>query len=683
MKTHDASVAVLPKPERIFAQSGTDIWRGNWLQALFGALCLLWLMGSGGLATAGELAWVQQFGTVGDDSGSAIVSIPSGMYVAGSAAATLPGPNQSGSGGGFLRKYDANGNVVWTRQFVAASAEVLASDGGNLYVAGYKDHKIYVRKFDANGTELWLREIDTIAQTNVTLSADAGGIYIPAVMPIGPSQYGELLHKFDANGNLLWAKQVGSGDWMVTQTVVVGSIAASGAIYVSGKTSDEVLLQKFDAAGNTVWSRQYGRGAFPATVAADTSGVYVYALASNMLPGKTGVCGCIRKFDHNGNELWTIEIPGQAAFSNVTRLTSFPYGLVVAGTVFGDMPGEHSPGDIDAYVLVYDRDGKPQWNRNIGSAGRDNGWGVAADYNGIYLAGSTDGAFPGQTQQSSPGGNDAFVARISPLFSSLVGDKDDFQPGNNVDVAPKSARVLHILDYIATDSSQRPAANLDEGGTDWFDGTNRPLGYSHLFNLPSGAQVSGASLKVRIRGAAEFFNDAFIYDQSTSPSEYDPDCYAKPPTCTRQAYSPLIAVRDLLGREPQENEVVELNIDLSKVPVRTKTQSVPGGHWSAKPDEYRNLLGLVNSGQLNLVLADDSAVDYSELSIGYVLPGAPQGDMNGDGIVDQRDLNILMKALNTPAYGPQDPRDIDHDGKITILDVRKLLLRCAVPGCGQ
>jgi len=56
-------------------------------------------------------------------------------------------------------------------------------------------------------------------------------------------------------------------------------------------------------------------------------------------------------------------------------------------------------------------------------------------------------------------------------------------------------------------------------------------------------------------------------------------------------------------------------------------------------------------------------------------------DYNGDGEIDQKDVNLLLARVGQPASGPNDPMDIDQDGKITVLDERKLITQCTNPGC--
>jgi DNA-binding beta-propeller fold protein YncE len=57
------------------------------------------------------------------------------------------------------------------------------------------------------------------------------------------------------------------------------------------------------------------------------------------------------------------------------------------------------------------------------------------------------------------------------------------------------------------------------------------------------------------------------------------------------------------------------------------------------------------------------------------------GDLNDDNFIDKTDVQLISISINQPATGPFDPRDIDGDGKITILDSRRLVSLCNKPKC--
>jgi len=57
------------------------------------------------------------------------------------------------------------------------------------------------------------------------------------------------------------------------------------------------------------------------------------------------------------------------------------------------------------------------------------------------------------------------------------------------------------------------------------------------------------------------------------------------------------------------------------------------------------------------------------------------GDVDGDGDVDLNDVNLINAARNQPASGPNDPRDLNKDGRIDALDARIAVTKCTRPRC--
>ena len=216
-------------------------------------------------------------------------------------------------------------------------------------------------------------------------------------------------------------------------------------------------------------------------------------------------------------------------------------------------------------------------------------------------------------------GRGRLVGLVRPAITERVGDRDDVHPGDDADVPYRAPRVQALLTYIASDPGQDPGVDFDVGGD------NRPVGFTHRVSLGRDPYVIAARLHLRLRmGSALSHNDVLYFNDSRSPSESSAACRRAPDTCARSPILPAIALRDLLGVEPVDGATYDLVVDLSRVPVRTvDTTLAPGGHWSATPDEFRDLRPFVTSGRLNLVAADDTTVDFSELEVAYARPGYP------------------------------------------------------------
>ena len=102
---------------------------------------------------------------------------------------------------------------------------------------------------------------------------------------------------------------------------------------------------------------------------------------------------------------------------------------------------------------------------------------------------------------------------------------------------------------------------------------------------------------------------------------------------------------------------------------------------------YYNLSGFTHDYYSGLTATPDQPDRCLGLTPAAWASGGPltrpiqhPGDLNGDSKVDSKDLLQLMSGVGTAA-APNDPRDLDYDGKITILDARRLVTFCTKPNC--
>jgi hypothetical protein len=86
------------------------------------------------------------------------------------------------------------------------------------------------------------------------------------------------------------------------------------------------------------------------------------------------------------------------------------------------------------------------------------------------------------------------------------------------------------------------------------------------------------------------------------------------------------------------------------------------------------------SGDVALVGAWGNNDQGSNSGSVYVFDNRIWGDLNGDGVVDRSDINIIRSHINQPASVCPEC-DTNLNGTIEIADVRKLMTACNDPGC--
>lgn len=123
---------------------------------------------------AGNLLWSRQIGAAGDDASFGVaVDAAGNAYITGLVNG-IGGPG-GGSGDAFLTKYDGAGNLVWSRQIGTPSRDlglaVSVDASGNAYISGETQGSLagpnagntdtFLTKYDAAGNLLWSRQIGT------------------------------------------------------------------------------------------------------------------------------------------------------------------------------------------------------------------------------------------------------------------------------------------------------------------------------------------------------------------------------------------------------------------------------------------------------------------------------------------------------------------------------------------
>src|SRR3990172_3537956 len=326
-------------------------------------------------------------------------------YAVGWTEGSFPGQMNAGLSDVFVRKYDGDGNVVWTRQFGTGATEGacgVAVDTSGVYAAGSTNgafpgqtnagnYDPFVRKYDGDGNALWTRQFGTSSVDYCTdLFVYESAVYVSGftegALPGQTSAGGRdaFVRKYDADGNVVWTRQFGTSAAEWANDIQVG---ASG-VYVTGPTEGgtfpgqtsaggrDVFVRKYDADGNVAWTRQFGTSSTDDSsgISGDDSSLYVSGSTVGTLPDQTSSGGrdaFVRKYDSDGNAAWTRQF-GTSSFDRSYAISSDASSVYLGGSTSGTLPGQTSAGGYDPFVRKYDSDGNAVWTRQFGSVGSVN-----------------------------------------------------------------------------------------------------------------------------------------------------------------------------------------------------------------------------------------------------------------------------------------------------------------------
>jgi hypothetical protein len=228
-----------------------------------------------------------------------------------------------------------------------------------------------------------------------------------------------------------WSRQFGSNRQDYVWSIAVD---AAGNVYTAGETlgdlygdnpsaATDIFVNKFDFSGNLIASVQFGAYSYDGEpeILVDSSGnVFVAGFTEGAFSGNTnlgGYDGFVAKFNSSLVLQGTVKQFGTTGNDFVEPVETDDSGSVfVAGFTEGAFSGNTNLGGRDGFVAKFNSSLVLQGTvKQFGTTEDDLAYSIAVDSaSNVYIAGSTEGAFSGNTHLGS---NDGFVAKFN---SSLV-----------------------------------------------------------------------------------------------------------------------------------------------------------------------------------------------------------------------------------------------------------------------
>lgn len=328
----------------------------------------------------------------------------------------------AGGSDGWIIKTDSQGKEVWNRPVIGQGSDNIASfltdkDGG-IILAGWTDTGSsqsdgWLVKFDAAGNQVWSRtypcaDIDLI--TSVKKCPD-GGYVLAGWVTFADDRYQDAwLIKTDFDGNKVWSRTYGNSKSDIVHSV---EISPDGGILLAGQTinpannSYDGWILKTDCQGNEMWQNVFGNSREDCFYSIKNESDEGIIMAGFTHPGSTmDSDGWLLKLDLNGKRVWerTINHGIGDRFNDVQ--TAADGGYIIAGHT-GIRDASNLPVIEDAWVMKTDAGGNEIWSATFGGKRSDSFVSVIQTRDGGY-------ALSGYASSTSTAEPVAWLVKLNP-----------------------------------------------------------------------------------------------------------------------------------------------------------------------------------------------------------------------------------------------------------------------------
>jgi hypothetical protein len=180
-----------------------------------------------------------------------------------------------------------------------------------------------------------------------------------------------------------WLATLGDGD--TYEYFFSGAVNSLGEFCAVGATNDgDILIAKYNSSGTIQWQRTLGgaSGDYGNGIAIDSGdNVYVTGRTSSQGAGSDDIV--IAKYNSSGTIQWQRTLGG--ASTDVGFGIAIDSGDNVYITGYTNSQGA---GNFDFIIVKYNSSGTIQWQRTLGGASSDVGYGIAIDSgDNVYITG--------------------------------------------------------------------------------------------------------------------------------------------------------------------------------------------------------------------------------------------------------------------------------------------------------